>query len=265
MVFKLGLALLHLGSVASILAQQQPASDNNSDVQKVVDWLKAREGAFVSPKLEFRRMDPSDPTSMSGIFAKEFIEEDELLIHVPWSSLISSERNGREWQSETYQSCGTIHNLIDEFRKGDDSEFAPYTNYLKKQPTNQLPSSWSDAGKLLLVDILDGMSNRQSLPPFGPLHCYREWLDECEGSIEDIGAAMLVISRGDEDILTPVYDLSNHPTNGASLNMAMDRQEGVHHQTRASRVIQAGEELYNSYNLCNNCGNREDHFGTPGN
>jgi hypothetical protein len=134
---KIGLALLHLGYVAHILAQQ-----SISHQQKVVDWLKSREGAFVSPKLEVRHVDLSDESSMTGIFAKEHIQADEVLIHVPWESLITSERNDTKWNGETYQSCGTIHNLIDESRKGDESEFAPYINYLKAQPTTQLPSSW---------------------------------------------------------------------------------------------------------------------------
>lgn len=32
----------------------------------------------------------------------------------------------------------------------------------------------------------------------------------------------------------------------------------------AGKTIEKGEQIYISYNMCNNCGGRADNFGTPG-
>jgi hypothetical protein len=233
----------------------------------LVDWLNSRNGGFFNPKQEIRRADHNDPTSMRGIFAKVRIVEGEVLCHVPWDSLVSSLEYDEEWDGENALSCGTVHNLVREMNLGDKSELAPYVSYLKAQRRGQIPSAWSWEGKSLLREILDGDNLEQTIPPWRPFDWLTvNWWLGCGGNPDDdlsTQAAMLVVQRADEDILVPVYDMYNHQ-NGKSLNTIVERTHGFHHQTRASRTIEAGEQIYNSYNLCYQCGSRHRNFGSSG-
>jgi hypothetical protein len=227
---------------------------------QVVDWLQARDGGIFNSKQEIRKVGP-----MMGIFAKERIEKGELLCQVPWDSLIHSKRPGstEEWSDETNISCGTVQNLVDEWNKGDNSELAPYIRYLKSQRTGQIPSAWSNAGRALLSDVLGGRKDEtQRLPPFNVFWWPEEWYDDCSGSLKHLHQAMLVVQRADEDILIPVYDLYNH--DNGKLNTKCERTHGEYHQTWADKTIEAGEQIYNSYNLCYQCDHRHTEFGTPG-
>ena len=53
--------------------------------------------------------------------------------------------------------CGTIRNLIKEMKLGDDSDYAPYVNYIIDQNATSLPSFWSDAGKAFLLYVQGGL------------------------------------------------------------------------------------------------------------
>jgi hypothetical protein len=237
--------------------------DHDDDL---VDWLNSRNDGYFNPKQEIRRVDSNDPTSMRGIFAKERIEKGELLCHVPWDSLITSYENGREYDVENDEdlSCGTVRNLVREMQLGEKSELAPYISYLQAQQKGQIPNAWSEAGLEFFREILGGDEDEQTIPPYSPFQWLGDlWLDECDGNPNDSQAAMLVVQRADEDILVPVYDMYNH-RNGKWLNTIVERTHGIHHQTRASRTIEAGDQIYNSYNLCRQCGSRHKNFGTPG-
>lgn len=78
----------------------------------------------------------------------------------------------------------------------------------------------------------------------------------------EIQAAMQLVSRGDDDTLTPVYDMYNH-RNGKWLNTRPKMIEEKRHEMYASRDIEAGQEIYLSYNQCEDCFNRHYDFGTP--
>lgn len=178
----------------------------------LVDWLTTREGGFWNPKQEIRLVDPEDPTSMRGVFAKERIESGELLCNVPWDSLITSfdPYTGEEWKDETDLSCRTVRNLIRHLKLGNTSSLAPYIAYLQDQPTGRVLSSWSTPGKELLEEILGGYDEFQTLPPIYPFQWVENWVEDCNGNIEDeleMQAAMLIVQRADEDVLIPLYDL----------------------------------------------------------
>lgn len=55
----------------------------------------------------------------------------------------------------------------------------------------------------------------------------------------------------------------NH-RNGKYHNTKCTTTEGKHHLTEASRDIQPGEQIHNSYNKCKECGGRKIGYGTAG-
>ena len=61
-------------------------------------------------------------------------------------------------------------------------------------------------------------------------------LQECHGRVEEIQAAMLVLTRGDDDMLIPIYDLYNH-RNGKWFNTIAEVVPGVKHELTAARDL----------------------------
>jgi hypothetical protein len=232
----------------------------------LVDWLNSREGGYFNPKQKVRREDPEDPTSMVGVFATESIEEGALLCQVPWVNLITPDtHDDPEDAGEEIGYCRTVRNLAREMRLGKESEFAPYVSCLQSQKEGQIPSAWSDAGKEFLIEILGGIDQR--IPPESPVSWLETmWYGDCDASRNDAvatNAAILVVQRADDDIMVPLYDMYNH-RNGRWYNSRSKTNVGVNHQLRAGRTIEAGEQIYNSYNMCDECGGRSEKYGTPG-
>merc|ERR1712113_28904 len=151
--------------------------------------------------------------------------------------------------------------------KGNESEYAPYLNYLREQRHGQLPSDWSIAGKNLLSVVLGIGKDRQLLPPYFPFGYVDSFRTDCGGRNEDeINAFLMVIQRGWDELLVPVYDMMSH-RNGKWLNTKDDYVKDAYEtnnfvKVRAKRDIQAGEEIYMSYNFCNDCGNRAYYYGS---
>jgi len=242
------------------------SADEDKLISDQIDWLRAKGGTF-NDKLEIRHADQSDPTSRYGMYATGDIPEDELLIEVPRSCLLTA---GDDTGSYGGMWCPTVRNLIKEMRKGDESDFAPYAKYLKVQPHGQLPSAWSDAGKELLLEVLGQNDEDPSndLRPAEPIYWIdSEWYQECKGGDDPFeqNAGLMLVQRGWDDIMIPVYDMMSH-RNGKWLNT---KSNSVHEKTEnvrvsASQDIKAGDEIYTTYNFCEDCGNRgTKHFGTP--
>jgi hypothetical protein len=88
----------------------------------------------------------------------------------------------------------------------------------------------------------------------------------CNGSPEDKVAnlaALLVVQRSDDYVMIPGYDLYNH-RNGKYHNTDMRWDRDEPHETKASRNIKKGEQIYNSYNLCEECEARTHEYGAGG-
>jgi len=245
-----------------------PPSEVNHG-QLMVDWLRSRGGSF-SSKLEIRRTNPADPTSHFAMFSSEDIRPREVLIQVPRDLLISPDE---EVEEKSQLQCETINILLIEMRKvldGKESAHGPYVKYLLSQPMGQLPSTWSQSGKDLLTDIL-GQSEEDDeistiLPPHSPVGWLEnDWVEDCKGSSDpfEMNAAALLLMRSWDDLLIPVFDYMSH-RNGKWLNTD---SSSVHENTPvkvfASRMIEAGEEIYTSYNMCRDCGGRATSYGTP--
>ena len=216
------------------------ATDDVSIQMSLVEWIRS-EGGFFNEKQEFRR--GKDPLSPFGIFARERIEKGEVLTSVPWKCVFTAGTD----DFKTNLHCDTIRLLIQEMKKGPDKSFyGPYIHYLLTRPPVDIPSTWSNAGRNLLKKII----MKDKLPPlYVDSWVDEDWKEDCNGNDDpfQIQAAMLLVTRGDDDMLIPIYDLYNHRNgkwHNTQNNLIFDKK----HEIKASRTIEQGEEIYNSYN-----------------
>lgn len=267
---------------ASILSFMIAQADEDillSHSKTLISWLVSNSG-YMHPSLKMRRLDESDPTSMFGVFTESELKEGTLLFSIPDDIILHSTDN------ELQQlDCGLVRVLVEELKKKDESEFAPYINYLlDTQPPGQLPSGWSDAGKEMLMKAL-GDENfnisdarirydhdqtfklKNTLPPSNAISWLEiGWYKECDGERDDLSqyAALLVLQRSWDDILIPIYDMVSH-RNGIWFNTKSD-DRGVHKgnfvYVYANRDIFAEEQIYGSYNMCEDCSGRVTTYGT---
>jgi spermidine synthase/S-adenosylmethionine/arginine decarboxylase-like enzyme len=237
----------------------------------LTEWLNSLPGGYFNPKQEIRLVDSSsngDGESFYGVFAREKISEGEVLNLVPWEYILNDEEAdptlAEADDPDGAMRCGTARNLAIEMKNVETSKFGPYIRYLMKQPRGVLPSAWSKKGRDLLEEVLGGAG--QKIPPKEASSWLEDdWFDSCHADPNDeLGAhaAMQLISRGDDELLIPVYDMYNH-RNGNWHNTRMKLNRGVNHQVSARRDIEPGEQIHNSYNMCDACGGRKDSYGTP--
>jgi len=244
--------ILSFGLTAFVIVQGAPTLQHDESVAELVDYFTTRKGVYYSPKQQIRY-----EKGMMGVFATQRIEKGELLCSVPWHATINA---GRPIDYPSHLVCDTVRNLVREMKLGDESEFGPYVKYLLNQRHGQLPSAWSKPAKELLRRVLDDV-----LPPFEATDLLTgDWHDACGGADNALenNAAMLVIQRAEDDLMVPVYDFYNH-RNGDYLNTVNHRRSQTSFDVTAARGIEVGEQIYISYNMCSNCGNRADTFGTP--
>ncbi len=260
-------ALTHLLVYLTTLDAAHVDVEQDKYAQSLASMLEAKNGYF-HPKLELRRTNLSDPSSTFGMFAKEDIKANSLLFKVPTNAIIDSIESLDDQPPQTSLVCGTVRNLAQQFKLGNESEHAEYVNYLlDTQPPDLIPSAWSTSGKSLLVRFLQGVSRSDvKLPPEYPIEWISDdWRGECGGSKDPLEerAALLVIQRAWDHLMIPVYDMMNH-RNGESVNTMSNnaRLEGAV-RVQAKRDIKAGEEIYTTYNMCEDCEERANTFGTP--
>jgi len=234
--------------------------------ERLIEWLNSKEGGYANPKIEIRRADANDPTSHYGMYTKEAIIEKELILDIPQDMLIRGDEDDEEEDDEEASlECATIRRLIKEMRLGNDSKYAPYVSYLAEQPYGQLPSAWSNEGKELLTRLLEDHTD-SPIPPDEPtLWIDHEWVKECNGSSDSFesNAALMLIQCGWDSALIPLYDMMSH-RNGDYLNTESNSVHTLSKnvKVRAMRDIEAGEEIYTSYNMCKDCGGRKETYGT---
>lgn len=247
--------------VAATLSGEEKTDDELS--LQLLEWLRAN-GAFISSKVEVRNVIPGDPTSPRGVFALDALEEGEVICRIPWNLIIKPEEDPKkeDWD------CGTVEATV-KAMSGDS--ITPYGKYLLKQPRGYLPAFWSTEGQTLLSEMLG-----EDLPPHNIPEDTIDWAEYCKGaSLDDplqMHARMIVLARADYQLLVPFYDMINH-RNGKWYNVRHTKsyedlyehnQPHPHHfEVVAGKMIQPGEQLYNSYNQCNICAWSKDWLGTP--
>uniref|UniRef100_A0A7S1G0Z9 PABS domain-containing protein n=1 Tax=Corethron hystrix TaxID=216773 RepID=A0A7S1G0Z9_9STRA len=244
--------IVFLSSCAHNVHCNDGSCDDTSSVDKLIDWVQSN-GGFFGPKHEFRRAIPGDLSSHFGVFATEDIEEDELLMSVPWKCILNDPKDAiksfHNFADENmYFNCGSTQLLLDEMRKGDQSFYEPYTSYILDQPRGRIPSDWTKAGKDLLEEII----GFDMLPPKDVVELVVLWKRFCEVEASDdplVERALIEYhSRGDDDMLVPLFELYNHG-NGMQANSYSEVTFGVKQEMFASRAIKKGDEITYSYSL----------------
>lgn len=247
---------------------------------QLVKWLDSLPEGMFNAKQEIREAnESSDGEAFYGIFAKEFIPKGEVLAEIPWDAIINDEESDPKLYENDVDGailkCGTVRNLLKEMKQvqtlgkyvedsNSASKYGPYIQYLLEQKPGVLPSAWSNPGIHMLTDVLGGQN--QNLPPsYVATWLSDDWYGDCNGDPRDelaAKAAMLVVMRADDDLMVPVYDMYNH-RNGRYYNTDMIINRGTGYKVVASKDIQPGDQVYNSYNMCMQCGGRRDGYGTP--
>jgi spermidine synthase len=280
------LALLLLSVVAFSRATDTTttdttAEDENFDLPRIVklgngvlQWV-LEQGGWFHPSLHF-----AAPDGYMVMFSKEAIPKDETLWIVPRVCMLDSQDydpyDSSIPDSDYVYICETARVLWRELQDGHGSvNYGPYIEYLlETQPPGVLPSAWSKAGQDLLEKMLSSQDNEQVLPPEEVfMHSYAGEcdveVDEADGDARVWGqehAWMLMTQRSWDDVLIPVYDMLSH-RNGNWTNTKLAEGASTHDEdndiiVQASRDISAGEEIYTSYNFCEDCGNRAYFYGT---
>jgi spermidine synthase len=276
LIFRSVLPLLAFSS--SAVAEDTNAMEHR--VQEMVTWFGQNDG-YLNNKLEIRQADPSDPASYFGVFAKEAIQQNEPLLQIPSEIMIAVAENEGENEEEYYpQLCDLAHVLLEQMELGDQSDFAPYVNYLQQQLLDPLPATWSEPAKNLMRRVVGEIERGATqLPPadmvdfieneFEQTHCFDDTTTE-EGDNDELQQQQqqqllaLVVQRGWDKVLIPIYDMINRSNDPGALNtesMSVDMTDSLH--VKARRAIAAGEELYASFNDCHDCSDTPHDRGTP--
>lgn len=175
------------------------AADSSVTDYGVLEWINNANGGMVHPDQEFR----ANEDGIAGMYATKDIKKGEILIQVPWSLILKSDNPHEEGQ----MCCGTVHAVAREMRKGNESFYAPYVNYLHAQSENATPSAWSDLGKKLLREVVGGTVTETEIPPVEPTEWLEfDWYGRCRGSRADqlsTKAALLVVQRSDDSLMIP--------------------------------------------------------------
>lgn len=257
--------------------QDTPPQDASSyHVLKMVEWLRSIRGGYLSPKVQIRRADPSDPNSYFGFFANHDLERDELLLNIPPEVRLESDSSAEDY---TAVLCDLAWTLKREFDLDYRSDHVHYINYLKEQRRDIIPAVWSQAGKDLLLQVQGWIYMTDydlgSAESDHMVNWIDDWFLESCMMNEDGNECLdpyfvaVVTQRGFDSMLAPIYDMINH--HNGKVNTFNRRS--IYHRDGfdiyASQRIAAGEELFFSYYNCPDCRGCADcpvtqtHWGTP--
>lgn len=245
-------------AAASSVAARLPTDEHGDyNAADIIEWIRSKPDGIIHESLRVGRERPGDPNSITGLFVKEdakAIEKGDIVANIPWDCTINP---GRKYSPHKFESCAAIYMLADELRLGEESNKAPYVRYLLNIPRGTMPGEWNDAAK----DFLSVVLGNDQLPPYEESWRFdyeRSWVRECEGSRTDElerAAYFLTQSRDEDTLMVPIYDMMNHSNDPQKLNTFSykPKQDGDILSVVASRRIEPGEQVYNSYNRCNRC------------
>ena len=138
MIFRHSLLLLTFLATTTVALGEKTES---ASTQKLIDWIR-KQGGIYSPKQEVVTIDGN-----RGVRASEDIEDGEIILQVPWDSIIGAEEcteqaieEEQELSEEELQEeesspslgghCRAVRALYAEVQKGAKSKFAPHITYL---------------------------------------------------------------------------------------------------------------------------------------
>jgi hypothetical protein len=246
------------GTILLLSAVVQAVDDPHLEgARAIFEWVAASEGGIVSSKQEVRRAVPGDINTPLIVAATERIEAGEIMVRVPWDNIIKPENPDDDGQLP----CSTATALAREMKLGKNSKYAPYVEYLNGESATGIPSVWSPAAR----ELFELVVGKKDIPPDrATTWITKNWYGRCKGDPNDEiakKAALMVIQRSDDEIMIPAYDAYNH-RNGNWTSTDTKIKIGHYHETTATRTIEAGEEIFLSYNLCRHCGGRRHDYGT---
>ena len=235
----------------------------NDQKHRLVEWLRSHDGIF-SDKISFDPPPASAGDSKAGgLYATQPIPKGERLMFIPRTCLFKPRRDSRD-----RSVCGTVKRLADEYLAGEgQSDMWPYLQYVFESfPHDHLPSAWSRNAQTLFANIVGiDMHEPNRIGRFESCPQYYERNNPEYNRLLDT-ARRIVDSRGWDEVLVPVFDMGNH-RNGYWHNMDQlhDSRTSKDFEIVALRDIEAGEQLYLSYNQCpdHTCVGEEYTFITP--
>jgi hypothetical protein len=186
--------LLFLRKFLLLLVLSSPTVVTANDA--LIKWLR-RNGGFFSEKVQFHHLDPNDAASPIGLFAHDALKKGETIMVIPKVCLFTT--------PPPQSMCETARALAQHVRKGEQSFFKEYVNYLfDGYKHKKLPYRWSEDAKKILLEMT-GKELQLSIPED------RSFKDHCGngGDLEE-DAWELVISRSWGEVMLPVYDMVNH-------------------------------------------------------
>ena len=265
---------------AFAFAPTTTASPREEATQNLIDWIVSSEGGEYNSKQTEKTFHNG---KNRGIFANQDIPKGEILLRVPWDSILGSngatrdvlrqESKAREMHYELEHEgefmapqCRVIRDLYQEAQKEkDDSDFAIYLRYLSLSPNNnsnsdsnlnllpQIPAMWSQEAR----DLLEDMNDHGDLPPLGLFTTLNHnWFGACIKDIENNPLEKKVASTvaahgsmGKYGILVPLID--NYHYNQVLFRESVNAMTVVEHGQHVSLVaiedISEGAEIIRSY------------------
>ena len=98
------------------ISQEEAAEDLLTS--NLIAWMKTN-GAFISDKIEIQRFQPPGVDyKIRGVFAKEDLAKDEMILKVPWSLIVQPSP-----EDDEYDDCSTMVNIFLDMK---DDEGTPY-------------------------------------------------------------------------------------------------------------------------------------------
>lgn len=160
--------------------------------------------------------------------------------------------------------CDFTHILLNELKLGEESHFAPYVKYLLGQEKGQIPATWTEPAKELLLEVVSEAADKTYLTDLIEVFEDEECI-EAGNALEQQALAMVVQRgwRGWDSVLIPIYDMMNHVNDEEKLNTdsnSVFSAEGV--LVWASKIIEVGEEVFLTYDNCSDCDGISEHSGT---
>jgi hypothetical protein len=247
--------LMNACIVILILCQQLAAAIDPQHLQhrdkqflRLAKWIQSHDG-FIDERVTVRNISINNNTSSyRGIFVNADIRKGDYICFIPWSTIIGAGR----WDDEEQGMYDgnfeeTAFHLLHELNLGAESQYAPYTDYIRSQRIT-VPSAWSLPGREFLSEMLG-----EHLPP---RHLERniEWFVQQYGmDAKTMKAALSVITRamqaniGSQWLLVPFVDLLNHHSDINKVNTKRFAKSGTGFEIQASKDIKAGSELYTQY------------------
>jgi SET domain len=228
------------------ITEEATAMDDMALIADIAEWVTAN-GGTISKKMEVRDISGS----LSGLFAKEDLDEGEVIVEVPWKLVLLP-------ISHRSDKCEKVENIRQIMAK-DPKEHSPYERFLFTRKKDHIPLFWSAESKEILMELMIDFNTRGFNISLA---------DGCDGRLVDEGfqhAFMLLQTRGEGyygDMLVPLEDLLNH-RNGYHANVIPVISAGRYVRVMTNRAVRAGEQLQNSYNRCPFCKNLYSNPQTP--